>query len=254
MGVCSTIAYATNLHMKIAFLGKGGSGKSTLAGAAARFLHMNGRRVLAIDADHNMDFSYALGAEPSLFLGTDPYAIKRHLGLVETTNYTDTIRHAERTGATFSLSPLDAFTAAMTTEIEPRLHLMTAGPHTDIVRSGTHCSHSLAAPLKAYLPFLALADDEAVVIDERAGTDPVATGILKGVDRAFIVAEPTVQSMRVAGQIAHELALSGVPFSIIANKSHESASFDALPSEPVVRIPFSPEIPEGLIAAIVANT
>jgi len=49
--------------MKIAFLGKGGSGKSTLATAAVRHLHSTGRHVLAIDADHNMDLSFNLGAD-----------------------------------------------------------------------------------------------------------------------------------------------------------------------------------------------
>ena len=90
---------------------------------------------------------------------------------------------------------------------------------------------------------LELAENEAVVIDERAGTDPVATGILRGVDRTFIVAEPSVQSMRVAGQIAHELELAGVPFSIIANKAQPDSLFDALSHPPVARIPFGASIP-----------
>jgi len=57
-----------------------------------------------------------------------------------------------------------------------------------------------------------------VVIDERAGTDPVATGILSGVDLAAIVREPSVNSRRVAEQIEHELKLVGVPYLIIDNK------------------------------------
>jgi CO dehydrogenase maturation factor len=225
--------------MKIAFLGKGGSGKSTLATAVVRFLHSSGQRVLAIDADHNMDFSYNLGASPSVFLGTDPRLIKRHIGLGDAIPFLDARAEAQRLGIEFRISPMDAFTSQVATKIETGLFLITAGPHTDIVRSGEHCSHSLAAPLKVYLPLLRLREGEAVVIDERAGTDPVATGILYGVDRAVIVAEPTVQSVRVAGQIADELRRAGIPFVILANKVRgEHAEFAALPQRPIAYIPF----------------
>src|ERR1700733_5163363 len=95
---------------------------------------------------------------------------------------------------------------------------MTAGPHTDRVRSQEACSHSLAAPLKVYLPLLRLNSNEVVVIDERAGTDPVATGILSGVDLAVIIREPTVNSSRVAEQIKHELELAGIRHLIVDNK------------------------------------
>ncbi|MBP9711366.1 MAG: AAA family ATPase [Candidatus Pacebacteria bacterium] len=206
--------------MIIAFLGKGGSGKSTMATAMVNYLLTQGKKVLAIDADHNMDLSYNLGAEPKIFLGTDPSAIKRHVGVSDTDTFAKTLTYAQEHNAIFSINPADSFTEGITTQVSPTLRLMTAGPHTDIVRSGEHCSHSLAAPLKVYLPLLKLAQNEAVVIDERAGTDPVATGILKGVDLAVIVREGTVNSTRVADQIAHELELAQVPHLTVDNKRH----------------------------------
>jgi len=204
--------------MKVAFLGKGGSGKSTLATALVRHLAARGKRVLAIDADHNMDLSYNLGASPTVFLGSDPYAIKRHVGVIESSSFAHTRARALKNSVSFQLSPQDSFTASVTTTLSPTLLLMTAGPHTDIVRSGEHCSHSLAAPLKVYLPLLILTENEAVVIDERAGTDPVATGILKEIDLAVIVREPTVNSARVAEQIRQELDLADIPHLIVDNK------------------------------------
>ena len=77
----------------------------------------------------------------------------------------------------------------------------------------------MAAPLKVYLPLLKLNPKEAVVIDERAGTDPVATGILSGVDLAVIVQEPTINSQRVARQIKQELEIAGVPHIVVDNKN-----------------------------------
>ena len=204
--------------MKIAFLGKGGSGKSTMATAFVQHLRGRGMRVLAIDADHNMDLSYNLGAEPTVFLGTDPDRIKEYVGATRQSTYQEALLTAKEKGIEFSLFPADAYTKTISIEAEDGLRLITAGPHTDRVRSQISCSHSLAAPLKIYLPLLKLNDNEAVVIDERAGTDPVATGILSGVDLAVVVQEPTINSRRVAKQITDELELAGVSYLLVDNK------------------------------------
>lgn len=176
------------------------------------------KRVLAVDADHNMDLSYNLGGSPALFLGSEPYAVKRYAGVEDSHPFGEAREKLRAENRTFRLLPPDPFTSRFTTLLSPSLLMMAAGPHTDIVRSGEHCSHSLAAPLKVYLPLLELTADERVVIDERAGTDPVATGILKGVDLAVVVQEPTVNSRRVAGQIQRELELAGVAHFVVDNK------------------------------------
>jgi CO dehydrogenase maturation factor len=204
--------------MKVAFLGKGGSGKSTMATAFVRHLRGQGVRVLAIDADYNMDLSYNLGAEPSLFLGNDPDWIKEYVGSERSSTYGEALKVAKEKNVVFALSPIDSFTKSISTELEDGLRIITAGPHTERVRSQEACSHSLAAPLKVYLPLLKLNPNEAIVIDERAGTDPVATGILSGVDLAVIVQEPTINSRRVAEQIKKELEIAGVPHILVNNK------------------------------------
>lgn len=189
-----------------------------MATAFAQYMHTHGATVLAIDADHNMDLSYNLGAEPSLFLGSDPEWIKEYVGSARSDTYAGALRIAKERGFTFSLTPADPFTSSLSVEIQKGLRLMTAGPHTERVRTQEACSHSLAAPLKVYLPLLQLKKNEVVVIDERAGTDPVATGILSGLDLAVLVEEPTVNSGRVARQIEHELSLAGVPHITVENK------------------------------------
>ncbi|MEK7645065.1 MAG: AAA family ATPase [Patescibacteria group bacterium] len=206
--------------MIIGLLGKGGSGKSTMATALVRGLRARGMRVLAIDADHNMDLSYNLGAAPSLFLGSDPDRIKEHVGASRTGNFVEAARVGKKRGVEFTLWPADAFTSQTSVELEDGLRLMVAGPHTDRVRLQMACSHSLAAPLKTYLPLVHLKEGEVVIIDERAGCDPVATGILSGVDLAVIVQEHTVNSRRVAAQITHELDLAKVEYLIVENKIH----------------------------------
>ena len=227
--------------MKIAFLGKGGSGKSTLAAHAVRYLRNHGYSVLAIDADHNMDLSYNLGATgDQSFLGTDPTSIKKYIGVSPATSFSDALAYASHNGIGFQINPPDSFTASISSKIDDGLQLMTAGPHTDSVRFGGDCSHSLAAPLKVYLPLLKLGSQQAVVVDERAGTDPVATGILKGIDHAVIVAEPTVHSVKVACQISKELVIAGVAHVFVANKTTDNdALYRELPVAPVARVAFS---------------
>jgi CO dehydrogenase maturation factor len=229
-------------NMKVAFLGKGGSGKSTLATHAVKYLHGSGYSVLAIDADHNMDLSFNLGATgEESFLGSDPGLIKEHLGVSREATFAEALKQGSLENIRFRIDPPDPFTSRIATQLSERLSLITAGPHTDAVRYGGDCSHSLSAPLKVYLPLLSLASRQAVVIDERAGTDPVATGILEGVDRAVIVVEPTVHSVRVARQISEELTLAGVPHMFAANKAgdEDAAIFEPLPFPPSARIPFS---------------
>lgn len=222
------------IGMKVAFLGKGGSGKSTMATAFTNALRVRGIRVLAIDADHNMDLSYNLGAEPSLFLGADPDRIKEHVGSERDGTYVEALRKAKNDGVVFSINPVDPYTESVSLALDDDLRLMTVGPHTERVRSQEACSHSLAAPLKVYLPLLRLNENEAVVIDERAGTDPVATGILSGADLAVIVQEPTVNSRRVAEQIKGELELAGMPYLIVDNKQDGVEADTARVSEQIL--------------------
>src|SRR5437868_4199469 len=99
--------------MKIAFLGKGGSGKSTMATALVRQLHGQGVHMLAIDADHNMDLSYNLGADPTVFLGSDPERIKEYVGSARAKTYSEALQVGKNRGVVFTLSPADDFTACV---------------------------------------------------------------------------------------------------------------------------------------------
>ena len=95
---------------------------------------------------------------------------------------------------------------------------MVAGPQTDNVLYGTHCSHSLTTPLKVYLPLLQLQENETVIMDEKAGADGVTTGITTGIDVGVIVCEPALHSVKTALQIAELMEFYNTPYLFIANK------------------------------------
>ena len=226
--------------MIFGFLGKGGSGKSTLATQMVRYLHGNEKNVLAVDADHNMDLAYNLGFDgDGPYIGGSFLPLREQFGLT-LEDPTEDIFTGALPSTRFSFTRPDAYSKQMVTRLENCLYLMMSGPQSDVVLHGSHCSHSLAAPLKLYLPLLALEENEAVVVDEKASVDAVSTGIPTGFDLAVVVAEPRLHSVRAAKQIAEMLDWYNVPRVVVLNKYHNEADNDVFASafghEPFARV------------------
>lgn len=210
--------------MILGFLGKGGSGKSSVATQMALFLYAQGKIVLAIDADHNMDLTYNLSGvtSPTMsYLAESLNDMKHYLGVEAVEKYDQIFLNENKTH--FTITKPDPVTQKYATLIKPGLHLMAAGPQTDIVLHGQSCSHILTTPLKVYLPLLTLTDTETVVMDEKAGADGVSTGIVTGIDVGIIVVEPTIHSVKTALQIAELMIFYDTPCLFIGNKITSTA-------------------------------
>jgi CO dehydrogenase maturation factor len=205
--------------MIIGFLGKGGSGKSTLSSAFSEFLLTNeANTVLAIDADHNMDMLFRLGAkELPTYLGDAMSDLMNYCNLSSEDSYHKIFSTSEKYPV-FSLSPQDTFTTTYAHPIRERLFGMAGGPHTEDVLYDRACSHILSTPLKVYLPYLVLKENEYVVVDEKAGSDGVGTGIASGFDYGFVILEPTLYGIKAAHQIADLLEWFGTPYDFVVNK------------------------------------
>lgn len=224
--------------MIIGFLGKGGSGKSTLATALAKHLHASGKWVLAIDADHNMDLAYNLIGDASIpYFGESIKDINTFAGIPSDSSYKDIFY--EDISPHFTLNPADSFTSSYMKEFKPRFGLMASGPHTEIVLQGNKCSHSLATSLKVYLPYLELNTDEAVIIDEKASSDAAGTGVPTGFTVSFIVAEPTIHSIKAATQIAKTLDFYEAPYEFVLNKV-------TTPEQKIFAVSHLPKVPLAL--------
>ncbi len=235
--------------MILGFLGKGGSGKSSVATQIALYLHSEKEmKVLAIDADHNMDLSYNLfnGEIPSdvKYFGSSLKEITRYLGLSDDEKY-DRVFQAE-IPKRFSLSLMDDITKGFCFNRDDGMKVMIAGPQTDTVLYGQSCSHSLTTPLKIYLPLLELGENEYVVVDEKAGADGVSTGIVTGIDVGIIVCEPALHSIKTAKQIAKLMDFYQTPYVFVGNKiqSQEDIDFiiDTLGEEPIACLPDFPGV------------
>ncbi len=218
--------------MILGFLGKGGSGKSSVATQMGLLLNSVGKKVLAVDADHNMDLSYNLleGRNISLsYFSQSLSDLEKTLKLDVGKKYSEAF--LSEVTSRFHLSPLSAEIEKFSVLLDSGIRLMTAGPQTENVLYGKSCSHSLTTPLKLLLPLLELKQNEVVVVDEKAGADGVSTGIVTGIDVGVIVAEPALHSVKTAKQIAKLMDFYETPYLFVGNKITSSDDKDFIVSE-----------------------
>ncbi len=249
--------------MKIGFVGKGGSGKSTLSTLFVRYLELQNKTVLAVDADYNMDLTHNLNAPKDIkYIGAgiaDVYQFiqkgydAQHVHGPDCNHTHDIVISPE-----FSLYPIDAVTKKYSTQLNKNTRLMSAGPITKAMMQSQGCNHELIEALKIYLPFLKLKDDEYVVIDERAGIDGLSTGVTSGFDVAVVVVEATENSMRVGKQIIDLLEFFGTRYIFALNKVTDEqkevdAFMDFYKNVPDIIIPFE-RVPSDTFAKKILET
>lgn len=188
--------------MKIAFVGKGGSGKSTLTALFIRHLQQQGRKVLAIDADLNMNLAGLLGVNvpEEKYLARPPVAdaIRHHLK-GENPRLPDIAKFLPTT-------PPGAGSNLIRRFDDPALapYSVAAGDDTRLLTVGTYesdgigqtCYHSHLFVAENLLSHT-FAKDFDVVCDMVAGTDAFAYSLHLQFDAIILIAEPTPESAEV---------------------------------------------------------
>ncbi len=173
--------------MKIAVTGKGGVGKSTIVALMARILRDSGKRVLAIDADPDMNLATILGVPES-------YPITPIIELKELI--------AERTGTEvgkpalfFTMNPkVDDIPEKYCVEYQG-IKLLTMGT---VKRGGGGCACPENAFLKQLLSHLVLQREEWILVDMEAGIEHLGRATAIGVNEMLVVVEPSQASIETA--------------------------------------------------------
>ena len=206
--------------MKIALTGKGGVGKSTISGLIARILKDMGNRVVAIDADPDMNLASILGIPETVEI-TPIIELKELI--------------AERTGTKvgepapfFKMNPkVDDIPDQFSVDHEG-IRLLTMGTTT---RGGGGCACPENAFLKTLLSHLVLARDEAIVLDMEAGIEHLGRGTALGVEWMIVVVEPSVMSLDTAKRIRKLSGDIGIKhLSIVGNKIRDDVDRDFIKS------------------------
>ncbi len=171
--------------IKLAVSGKGGVGKTTLAGTLARLFARDGYRVLAIDADPDMNLGSALGIK------NNPRPITEYKELIE-----------ERAGMPMGMYRLNP----KVDDVIERCGCI--GP--DGVRfavmgtletGGSGCMCPASAFLKALLRHVISREKDVVILDMEAGIEHLGRGTARGVDAMIVVVEPGLRSVETVERI-----------------------------------------------------
>lgn len=196
--------------MKIAITGKGGAGKSTLAAVLAELAVMDGKTVLAVDADPDANLAFALGMGMAQYKKIIP--ISQQQELIE-----------ERTGARlkqfgqiFKLNPDISDVVERFGVSFKGIHLLILGA---IEAGGSGCACPENVFLRNLLSHIVLQRDEHVILDMEAGIEHLGRGTAGGVDVMLVVIEPSFRSVTTAFSIrklARQIGVKNIQF--VGNK------------------------------------
>ncbi|WP_292459555.1 AAA family ATPase [Methanothermococcus sp.] len=188
--------------MKIAITGKGGVGKTFISSTLARLFEKNGYKVIAVDADPDMNLACALGIDEEIT------PLSKMGELIE-----------ERTGAkvgeygsVFKINPkVDDIVEKYSYRAgKGNIYLLVMGT---IEQGGGGCVCPASVLLRRLLRHLILKRNEVVIMDMEAGIEHLGRKTTENVDLMIVVVEPSKKSMLTAKRIkklAYDINISNI--------------------------------------------
>ncbi len=217
--------------MKLILCGKGGCGKSTISALLARACERHGMNVLVVDADEsNFGLHKQLGLpipkDFTLFFG-----FKKGI-------FQEGAEDVFADGWTFDDLPVEYVSC------DGNVRLMAMGK---IAQAGEGCACPMGVLTKTFLEHLKLEENDIVIVDTEAGVEHFGRGVDRFADAILMVADPSYESVQLAGKIIAMGESFGKPVYLVLNKTDEQQRemmADALPPSAriIASIPMDREI------------
>lgn len=189
--------------MKIAITGKGGTGKTTISAHLGKILsEINAiEHVLLVDADATKNLSLLLGYESII-------PINKMKDIVE--------NRALLENGLINLNPnVSDLINKFSVKISEKLSLIAIG---GVEKAGMGCLCPENTMLRAMLREIVLKRREISIIDLEAGLEIMSRGTVKGVDKIFVICEPSYTSISVTKDILKFANELNIKAEVIANK------------------------------------
>jgi CO dehydrogenase maturation factor len=208
--------------IRVVITGKGGVGKTSLTALVARLLARDGHRVLALDADPQMNLPHAIG------LPTDEAR-----ALVPISQNRDYVE--EKTGASsdagwglyFRLNP-DATDAVERYAVDgpDGVQVMVMGT---TVQPAAGCLCPENTLLAGVVEAMNLREGEVILLDTQAGVEHFGRALAKGFHHAVVVCDPTFNAVQVALHAARLAAEMGIPaVHMVTNRVRDARDVERL--------------------------
>lgn len=193
-------------EFRVVITGKGGVGKTSLTALLARLLARDAYRVLALDADPQVNLPYALGL---------PYDRARALvPLSENPDYVEEktgTRPGSGWGLFFRLNPdVDDVVERFGVVGPEGVRLLVMG---NTVKPAAGCVCPENSLLAAVANAVSLRRREAILLDTQAGIEHFGRALARGFRHAVVVTDPTFNGVQVAlhaARLAQELGIPAV--------------------------------------------
>lgn len=207
-------------EFRIVITGKGGVGKTTLTALLARRLSRRAYRVLALDADPQMNLPYALGLPRDQARGLVP--------LSENADYVEEktgARPGEGWGLFFRLNPdVDDVVERFGTRGPDGVRLLVMG---NTVQPAAGCLCPENALLASVANALSLRRNEAILMDTQAGFEHFGRALSRGFRHAVVVTDPTFNGLQVAlraARLARDLGI--VAIHLVVNRARDVRDYE----------------------------
>jgi len=228
--------------MKIAVTGKGGVGKTTVSSTLSHVFALEGKKVLAVDADPDANLAAAFGIPPA--------EIEKIRPIAEMTELIE-----ERTGAkpgapggVFKINPkVDDIPEECGYRFDNTILIITG--KSKEASTGCYCPENIF--LKRLLKHLVVYRDEVVIIDMEAGIEHFTRGTAEAVDAFIVVVEPGQRSIQTALNVKGLAKGLGVErVFVVANKTRSEEDVEFIKKQLgdmtfVGALKFNPEVVEA---------